>query len=99
MQLFGGMLRKYRARLPHSTWCSVCMHIMHVIEETLSSMDPSGADERRSGHQKESQAVAALVKQTYCVLHSMLHEPNVCTLSCSGSSVLPFSFSERDLCM
>ena len=80
MQVLGGLLRSYRARLPPTTWRTICMHFMHVLEQHLldcrraqwvpDQPDPEGG---MSQHTVLRLALA-LVQQMLCVLHAVMHE-------------------------
>lgn len=90
MQLLGGLLRSYRARLPPTTWRAICMHFMHVLEKNLSDCrgaqgGPDQPDPEGGMSQHTVLRVAlALVQQMLCVLHAVMHEaPRVLFLAYS----------------
>lgn len=107
MQIMGEMLRKYRGLLPYSTWHSICMHCMHVVEETLSGLETKSANKQSDSTstlvtQNDANAqvkqcnalggVRALMQYVLCVLHAVIHELQV-------RVPLPLlSPSERALC-
>lgn len=85
LQILRTMLRSYRDLLPFTSWRTVCMHCMYVMEETLSRLEQCpGAEaplEVQAGDKNESTSLCtvlcasrALAQQTLCVLHSVMHE-------------------------